>query len=88
MSYIDASKLQYKALTLIERHLDKLLDQGDVAMASAIVIQNYAKTLVMVAKDQRDAMRGFNPSALTDEELDKLVKEAESQANENTDSPD
>lgn len=88
MEYKDASKLQYKALELIERQLDKLLEQDDLSFSMAITIQNYAKTLVMVAKDQRDSMRGFNPSELTDEELDKLAKQAEELQNDNTDSPD
>jgi uncharacterized protein YqeY len=73
----DASKLQQKALILIERHLDQLLGQEQVAAASAIIIQNYAKTLAVVARDQREALRGFNPASLTDEELDNLARQAE-----------
>lgn len=87
MIYKDPNLLQNKALELIERHLDQLLGQGDVANSMAIVIQNYAKTLVMVAKDQRDALRGFNPAGYTDEELDKLAEKAGEVLNEG-DSPD
>ncbi len=76
-NHYDASKLQQKALALIDRHLDQLLKQDQVAAVSAVIIQNYAKTLAVVAKDQRDALRGFNPAELTDEELDKLAKQAE-----------
>lgn len=82
MIFKDPNLLQHKALELIERHLDQLLAQGDVANSMAIVIQNYAKTLVMVAKDQRDALRGFNPAGYTDEELDKLAAKAGEVLNE------
>ena len=76
-TYYDASKLQQKALELIDRHLSQLLDQPQVAAVSAIIIQNYAKTLAVLAKDQRDALRGFNPASMTDEELDAIAKQAE-----------
>ncbi len=76
-TYYDAGKLQQKALALIDRHLDQLLTQEQVASASAIIIQNYAKTLAVVARDQRESLRGFNPGTLTDEELDTLAKQAE-----------
>jgi hypothetical protein len=76
MEYKDPNLLQNKALILIERHLDQLLQDDKVASSMAIVIQNYAKTLVMIAKDQRDALRGFNPAGYTDEELDKLAARA------------
>lgn len=82
MIFKDPTLLQHKALELIERHLDQLLAQGDVANSMAIVIQNYAKTLVMVAIDQRDALRGFNPAGYTDEELDKLAAKAGEVLNE------
>lgn len=88
MIYKDPNLLQHKALQLIERHLDQLLAQGDVANSMAIVIQNYAKTLVMVAKDQRDALRGFNAAGYTDEELDKLAAKAGEVLNEGNGTPD
>jgi hypothetical protein len=86
MNYKDPNLIQHKALELIDRHLDQLLRQGDVALGMAITIQNYAKTLVVVAKDQRDALRGFNPAGYTDEELDKLAEKAGEVLNE-SDSP-
>jgi hypothetical protein len=82
MIYKDPNLLQHKALELIERHLDQLLAQGDVANSMAIVIQNYTKVLIMAAKDQRDQLRGFNPSAYTDEELDRLASAAEKSLSE------
>lgn len=88
MIYKDPNLLQHKALELIERHLDQLLKQGDVAQGSAITIQNYAKVLVMIAKDQRDALRGFNPAGYTDEELDKLAAKAGEVLNESDDPSD
>lgn len=88
MEFKDPNHLQNKALVLIERHLDQLLAQGDVAQGSAITIQNYAKVLVMIAKDQRDALRGFNPSGYTDEELDKLAAKAGEVLNEGNNSSD
>lgn len=88
MIFKDPNQLQNKALILIERHLDQLLAQGDVANSMAIVIQNYAKTLVMIAKDQRDALRGFNPAGYTDEELDRLAAKAGEVLNEDNGSPD
>jgi hypothetical protein len=72
----DPNIIQNKALILIERHLDQLLKEPTIAASMAVVIQNYAKTLAMVAKDQRDALRGFNPAGYTDEELDNLVAKA------------
>jgi hypothetical protein len=72
----DPNIIQNKALILIERHLDQLLKEPTIATSMAVVIQNYAKTLAMVAKDQRDALRGFNPAGYTDEELDNLVAKA------------
>lgn len=75
MEYKDPNLLQHKALALIERHLDKMLtDEAPLSMATTI--QNYAKVLVMIAKDQRDALRGFNPAGYSDEELDKLAAKA------------
>ena len=44
MNYKDPNLIQHKALELIDRHLDQLLRQGDVALGMAITIQNYAKT--------------------------------------------
>ena len=75
MSYLNAEELQQKALTLINRHLDQLLKESTVAQGSALTIQNYAKTLVILATDQRNAAKGFNPGALTTEQLEQLEKE-------------
>ena len=75
-TFHDAATIQQKALELIDRHLTQLLEGGPVANGSAITIQNYAKTLAMVAKDQRDAARGFNAAELSDEELARLTEEA------------
>ena len=75
MSHLNAEDLQQKALTLINRHLDQLLKEPTVAQGSALTIQNYAKTLVILATDQRNAAKGFNPSALTIEELERLERE-------------
>jgi hypothetical protein len=75
VSYLSAEELQQKTLTLINRHLDQLLEEPKVAQGSALTIQNYAKTLVILATDQRNAAKGFNPSALTIEELEQLEKE-------------
>lgn len=75
MIYKDPNILQHKALELVERHLDKML-ADDAPLSMATTIQNYMKVLVMVAKDQRDALRGFNPAGYTDEELDKLAAKA------------
>lgn len=87
MKYLDPNLLQHKALELIERHLDKMLaDEAPLSMATTI--QNYSKVLVMIAKDQRDALRGFNPAGYTDEELDKLAAKAGEVLNENHSSPD
>lgn len=77
MNFKDPNLLQHKALELIERHLDQLLAQGDVANSMAIVIQNYLKVIIAAAKDQRDQLRGFNPSSYTDEELAQLASTAE-----------
>ena len=75
MSYLNAEELQQKALILINRHLDQLLKEPTVAQGSALTIQNYAKTLVILATDQRNAAKGFNPGALTTEQLEQLEKE-------------
>jgi hypothetical protein len=83
--YYDASKIQQKALCLIDRHLDQLLQDDKVALSCAIVIQNYAKTLAVLAKEQREATKGFNPAELTDEQLEQLTKQAEEILNENND---
>lgn len=87
MNYKDPNLLQHKALELIERHLDKML-ADDAPLSMATTIQNYMKVLVMVAKDQRDALRGFNPSGYTDEELDRLAAKAGEVLNEGHGSPD
>ena len=70
---------------MIDRHLSQLLEQPQVAAVSAIIIQNYAKTLAVLAKDQRDALRGFTPAAMTDEELDAIAKQAEQYQETNLD---
>jgi hypothetical protein len=88
MEYKDPNLLQNKALILIERHLDQLLQDDKVASSMAVVIQNYSKVLVMIAKDQRDALRGFNPAGYTDEELDKLAAKAGEVINESDGSSD
>lgn len=77
MEYKDPNLLQNKALVLIERHLDQLLQDDKVANSMAIVIQNYLKVIIAAAKDQRDQLRGFNPSSYTDEELAQLASTAE-----------
>jgi len=76
MAFIDAAALQQKALVLIERHLDQLLHADQVANASALVIQNYAKTLVILAKDQREQANGADPATYTDAELATLASVA------------
>jgi hypothetical protein len=76
MSYKDPITLLQKSLVLIDRHLDQLLEGGPVAQGSAITIQNYAKTLVVVAKELRDQISGSNPAELTDEELETLAAQA------------
>lgn len=86
--YFDASKLQQKALELIDRHLNQLLAEDKIALTAATTIQNYAKALAVLAKDQRDATRGFNPSSMTDEELEKLTHQAKEVLNESDDSTD
>jgi len=88
MTYYDASKIQQKALCLIDRHLTQLLQDDKIAGQSAIIIQNYAKTLAVLAKDQREASKGFNPAELTDEQLEQLTKQAEEILNEDHDSAD
>lgn len=87
MIYKDPNLLQHKALELVERHLDKMLTD-DVPLSMATTIQNYMKVLVMVAKDQRDALRGFNPAGYSDEELDKLAAKAGEVLNERDSSSD
>lgn len=83
----DPNLIQNKALELIDRHLDQLLQEDKIASSMAVIIQNYAKTLAMVAKDQRDALRGFNPAQYTDEELEKLAEKAGEIINEANSSP-
>jgi hypothetical protein len=87
MIYKDPNLLQHKALELVERHLDKMLTD-DVPLSMATTIQNYMKVLVMVSKDQRDALRGFNPAGYSDEELDKLAAKAGEVLNERDSSSD
>lgn len=70
----DINKIIDKSVTLIDRHLDKLLEQDDLSFSLASHIQNYAKTLVIIAKDQREALKGFNPAEFTDEQLKELEK--------------
>jgi hypothetical protein len=84
--YYDASKIQQKALALIDRHLDQLLQDDKVALATATTIQNYAKALAVLAKDQRDASKGFNPAEMSDEELDRLAIQAREILNESDNS--
>ncbi len=89
MSFIDAASLQQKALQLIERHINQLLEGGPVAQSSAIHIQNYAKTLVVIAKDQREQQHGIDPAGMTDEELESLIGQAVNALNqEPEDAPD
>lgn len=76
MSFIDAAQLQQKALELIDRHLSQLLKDGTVSTGSAVIIQNYAKTLVIMAREQRDQQGLHNPASLTDEELEVLAAQA------------
>lgn len=85
VSYYDASKILQKALCLIDRHLTQLSQEDKVAGQSAIVIQNYAKTLAILAKEQREATKGFNPAELTDEQLEQLTRQAEEILNETDD---
>lgn len=87
MSHLSAEDLQQKALTLINRHLDQLLREPTVAQGSALTIQNYAKTLVILATDQRNAAKGFNPSSLTTEELEQLEKELVNASSNETGGP-
>lgn len=84
MSYLNAEELQQKALALISRHLDQLLKEPTVSQGSALTIQNYAKTLVILATDQRNAAKGFNPGALTTEQLEQLEKELTNASNNET----
>lgn len=76
MSFIDAAQLQQKTLELIDRHLSQLLEDGTVSTGSAVIIQNYAKTLVIMAREQRDQQGLHNPASLTDEELEVLAAQA------------
>lgn len=73
----DITKIQEKVLKIIDRRIDKILEQGDIGPGMDTTIQNYAKTLVMVAKEQREALKGFDPRQLTDDEIDKMLKESE-----------
>lgn len=86
--YYDASKIQQKALELIDRHLDQLLQDDKVALSAATTIQNYAKALAVLARDQRDATKGFNPAEMTDEELEQLTNKAKELLNESDSSSD
>lgn len=88
MSYLNAEELQQKALTLISRHLDQFLREPTVSQGSALTIQNYAKTLVILATDQRNAAKGFNPGALTTEQLEQLEKELTNASNNETSGPE
>jgi len=86
--HLSAEDLQQKALTLINRHLDQFLKEPTVSQGSALTIQNYAKTLVILATDQRNAAKGFNPSAFTIEELEKMEKELTHASSNETSGPE